>query len=376
MRIIYFCYIILLFLSSNAIFSQNIKLADSLISIGQFSKAIDLYQKESNTVKFFKIAKAYEMYGDLKLAMKSYQKYLMVDSLNVQVNYNYGLLLIELFKFKESQEVFKKLVSENANPLYDYYLGFAYEKDNNPSKALEAYRVASKKDSLHFKSNYKIAVILANNKEYKPVLTICNRFLKLDNENVDMLKLRAQIYFLQNNFTEAINDLKKLIDLNQTDVFIFEKLANSYYNTKEYKNSVMVYTSLIANSDKENADYFFNRGKCFGFLNEPKKAEEDIEKAIGLRTFRFDAEYFYMAYFYQKNNDLKKAMYYYQKTIQQDKNNEESNYQVIAIKDYEGSSPKIIIKEYESFLEKFPNASNERKKRIVLRIAHLKKESK
>ncbi|MFD2892483.1 tetratricopeptide repeat protein [Flavobacterium chuncheonense] len=365
--------LLLIFLYSICIKAQNMKLADSLMSIGQFSKAIVVYEKEGHYSKYFNIAKAYEAKGNSAEALKNYNNYLKNDTLNLQVNYNYGLLLLELSKNKEAQRVFQKLVQSNPNELYYYYLGLAFEKENDVMNSVVNFLHSAKIDSLYFKSNYKLAVYHTNGKNYKEALKITNRFLVKNASNIEMLKLRAQVYYFQSDFQNAIIDFNKLLSLNQTDTFILEKLANSYYGNKEYKEAITIYNSLIENATEENANYFYNRGKAYGFLEKTKAAEADIKKAIELKTFTFENEYFYLGYFYQKEHNLDRALYYYKKAIKQDKNHIEANYQVIAISDYKGDNPEKIIKDYENYLAQFKNLPEEKRFYIENRIKQLKR---
>lgn len=362
--------ILLIFGSINA---QENKLADSLMNIGQYSKAIIEYKKENSKKRYFKIAKAYEANGNLKYAHENYLKYREFDTLNIEVNYNYGQLLLELKQYKKAQEIFEKLLQNNSNPVYNYYLGYSFEKDNNLTKALEYYVIASEIDPYYFKSNYKKAVMLINSKDYESVLKISNRFIDENEFDIEFLKLRAQVYYIQNNFNNAIQDFNKLIILNQTDTFIFEKLAASYYGNKEFDKSIVIYSTLIDTSEEEKPEYFFNRGKCYGYLNKIKEADADINKSIQLKTFTFENEYFYLGYFYQKEQNLQKALFYYKKVIKEDKNHIEANFQIISINDYKGEKSEKTIRNYEIFLANFKNIPAEKKLFIEERIKQLKR---
>lgn len=363
----------LILLFFGVINAQQNKLADSLMVIGQYSNAILEYQKENSKSVSYKIAKAYEANGDLNSANLYYLKYKEFDSLNIEVNYNYGLLLIELQNYNESKKVFESLLQNNSNSVYNYYLGLSFEKTNNHIKALECYIKASDIDPYFFKSNYKMAVMLTNSADYEAALVICNRFIQVNGSNIDFLKLRAQIYFTQNSFKDAITDFNNLVLLNQTDTFIFEKLAASYYATKQYEKSALLYTTLIDSAEEEKPEYFFNRGKCYGNLNKLKQAEVDITKAIQLKSFTFENEYFYLGYFHQVEQNLERAMYFYKKVLKEDKEHLEANFQIIAIKDYKGEKSEKIIAQYENLLTNFKNIPAEKRQFIETRIKQLKR---
>lgn len=365
--------ILLVLFVSQIVCSQNFKLADSLLLVGQFNKAIDLYKNETHCIKYFKLAKAFEAKGDTKEAYLSYQLYLKQDSLNQTINYNYGLLLLELSKYKEAQHCFKKLIKTNQNSVFNYYLGFCYEKQGSNLEAFNYYQTSVELDSLYFKSNYKVAVMLINQKKIEEAKKICNRFLNENNEDIEMLKLRAQINYVQEKYNQAIVDFNQLLLLGQNETFILEKLAKSYYENKEYLKSSIVFSTLI--EEIEEAAYYYYRGKCYGYLNELGKAEVDIKTSIELKKFTFENEYFNLGYFYQKNNDFKKALYFYKKTLQEDNTHLEATYQTLAIKDYLGNSKQEMLKDYEKFIKRFPNLTEERKQYVTHRIDELKGKS-
>lgn len=366
-----FFYVTVLLGIAFTIKSQNVKSADSLINVGQFTEAIAIYKNEAHYSKYFNIAKAYEAKGNNQYAYNNYQEYLKNDSLNLQVNYNYGLLLLEISKHKEAQVIFKKLIKVNPNEVYYYYLGLSYEKNKDDSNAIINYNNSVKIDSLYFKSNYKLAVSYINNKKYNETLKITNRFLAQDKDNIEMLKLRAQVYYIQDDYNKAIVDFNHLLSLNQTDTFIFEKLANSYYANQEYLNAIQIYNTLIDNSEEENANYFYNRGKAYGFLEKNQKAEENIKKAIEIKTQTFENEYFYLGYFYQKEKNLDRALFYYKKSIKENKKHLEAHFQIAVINDYKGDNPKKIIKDYETLLNNFKDLPQEKVFYIENRIKQL-----
>lgn len=351
-------------------YTQNFKLADSLFNVGQFNQAIELYQKESHLIKYFKIAKAFEAKGNTMEAYLNYQNYLKKDTLNLTVNYNYGLVLLELAKSKEAQICFSQLVKTNDSPVLHYYLGLSFEKQNKVSEAIYHYKKSTELDSLYFKSNYKLAVLWIHQKEIEQAKKICNRFLNENKEDIEMLKLRAQINYVQEDYKQAIVDFNQLLLLDQKETFILEKLAKAYYENGEYLKSSMFFSTLIEISDE--ADYYLYRGNCFGYLNELEKAEADIKTAIELKQFTFEKEYFYLGYFYQKRQHFKKALLYYKKAIKEDENHLEAHYQILTIKDYLGNSSSEMLREYQFFLKRFPNISKDKKEHITNRIKELK----
>ena len=351
------------------IISQNSKLGDSLVSIGQYQKAIVEYQKEKQP-DLYKIAKAFESIDNYDEAIASYEKIRIKDTLNLKVNFQYALALLHNNDTKSTQ-ILEQLITKDKNESYYYYLGLSYEKQKNFTKAIENWRASLELNPLYFKSVYKLSLLLANMQQFDASLTIADTFLNSSPNNIDILKIRGQIYYAQKKYRNCIKDFEKVVAKNTTDENIIEKLAQAYLNTKDYKKAILLFTDLIDNYNSENANYYLNRGKCYGFLYEIEKAEEDISTSIELRTYNFDNEYFYLGFFYQQLEEYEKAMTYYKKGLNINGNHAEAAYQIIAIKDYLGQSSSILIKEYQEYLEKFQNISNQRKQLITNRITQL-----
>ena len=364
-------YIISLFVLTNTIhlFAQSMKPGDSLVNIGQYQQAITEYKKERKP-ELYKIAKAYEALDNYEEAILFYEKIREKDTLNLKVNFQYALALLHNNDIRAIQ-VLEHLVEKNESDIYYYYLGLAYEKQKNYTKAIENWQASRKLNPDYFKSVYKLSLQLANMQQLDTSLEIANAFLENHPNNIDILKIRGQIYYIKKKNRNCIKDFEKVVEKNSADDNILEKLANAYYNTKDYKKAITLYTELIENYNPENPNFYFKRGKCYGFLYEIRKAEEDINKSIELRAYTFDNEYFYLGYFYQQQAEYDKALSYYKKTLSCNNNHSEAAYQTIAIKDYHGQSPTILVKEYQDFLEKFSNISEERKQQIVDRITEL-----
>lgn len=362
------------FLITYNFYAQSIVLGDSLMASGKYNEAINSYKLASENNKNYKIAKVLEAKGNRYEALKYYQKYLKTDSLTTAINFDYGLLLIAMSKHNEAQIIFYKLVNKEANnPIFLYYLGVTFETLNETVKAFKYYKLASEIDSMFHKSNYKLAFLYSQIKQEKEALVICNRFINQNPEDLEMLKLRAQLYFVINDYSNAITDYERLLLLNQNDDFIYKDLAKAYFFQKEYKKAITIYDFLIT-QNPDTANYYFQRALCFGNLNEFQKAQIDINESIEIKQVNFENEYFYKAVYYQKNNQLDKALTFYKKTILENQDNIEAHYQVCIISDYKQTNKKNVLPLFESFLKRFPDVSQQKTENIQKRISEIKQE--
>lgn len=368
-------YILLFFLTlSLQSYAQNIALGDSLVAIGKYNEAINTYKLASENSKNYKIAKVFEAKGNKNEALKYYQNYIRLDSTSIPINFDFGLLLLDVSKYDEAQIVFDKLVqNQNSNPIFLYYLGLSFEKLNEPGKAFKNYKLASDIDSTYHKSNYKLAYFYSQIKQEEEGIKICNRFIKQNSDDIDMLKLRAQLYYILNEYSSAITDYELLLKLNQDDEFIYKDIAKAYFKLSNYKKAIEIYDYLLA-LNPEDSNYYFERALCFGNLNDFKKAQNDLDKTIELKQVTFESEYFYKAVYYQKNVQLAQALQFYNKAYKENSNNIEAYYQICVITDYKEVNKKKILPVFELFLKKFPKAHQSKTDYITKRISQLKQE--
>lgn len=367
-------YILVLFILSLQSYTQNIILGDSLVAIGKYNEAINIYKLASENSKNYKIAKVFESKGNKNEALKYYQNYLKQDSTSISVNFDFGLLLLDISKYDKAQIVFNKLVqNQKSNPIFLYYLGLTFDKQNDLINAFKNYKLASDIDSTYHKSNYKLAFLYSQIKKEKEGIKICNRFIKQNSDDIDMLKLRAQLYYVLNDYANAITDYESLLKLNQDDEFIYKDIAKAYFKQNNYKKAIGIYDYLLE-LNPEDSNYYFERALCFGNLNDFKKAQNDLDKTIELKQVTFESEYFYKAVYYQKNVQLDHALKFYNKAFNENRENEEAYYQICVITDYKEVNKKKVLPVFERFLKQFPKAHPSKKDYITKRISQLKQD--
>jgi len=367
-------YLLFFFILSLQNYAQSIILGDSLITVGKYNEAIKAYNLASENVKNYKIAKVFEAKGNKNEALKYYQNYFVQDSISIPITFDYGSLLLDVSKYKEAQIIFDELVKKQKdNPIFLYYLGLAYDKQNEPLKAFNNYKLASEIDSLYHKSNYKLAYFYTQIKQEKEAIKICNRFINQNDEDIEMLKLRAQVYYVKEDYNNAIKDYEKLLQLNQEDEFIYKDIAKAYFMQEQYREAIKIYDYLLE-LNPEDSNYYFERSLCFGNIGEYNKAQNDLDKTIELKQVTFESEYFYKAVYYQKNVQLNQALRFYNKAYKENNENVEAYYQICIITDYKEVDKKNVLPFFERFLKRFPEAHTSKTNYINKRISQLKQE--
>jgi Tfp pilus assembly protein PilF len=114
-------------------------------------------------------------------------------------------------------------------------------------------------------------------------------------------------------YAKAKNFLKKLLEKNKEDFYIYQLLGVIYYNTGNIDKSIKYY-NLSLNIKSENAGVLLNLGIIYRSLNDLMKAKKFILKSIEVDP-NFLNSYLNMTNIYEIEKNYVKANEYYQKAF-------------------------------------------------------------
>lgn len=330
------------------------KQGDSLFELGDYNRAISAYQKSSlDAETHFKIAKSYEALGFSKEALEQFELSLEKDDSKTIVQYNYGKLLYSLGNIKQANPVFASLAANNPkNPNYPFYQGLLGEKEND-TLAIPFYKEALSHDPKHLNSVYRLAKILTEKRKFNQAKPYIEQGLNVDDSSKRFLLLKALSSFYQDKFHDAILTIKKLIDLDNGNEDLWEKLAISYAKTYQYQLASEAFEKLIQDYDKENPFYYYNLGKCLMGLDEFEKGRLEIQIAIALQTPQLDKEYVTIAASYNRERDYQKTIEFLQKALKENPNNQYAQYQLAVAADNYFKDDSEVLKYYERYIDFF-----------------------
>ena len=375
MKLNHSLFLILLFAPSTFLFAQ-IKIGDSLASLGFYEKALNFYENDTRFLKHYKKAKVLESLGDLPAAQSEYEQYLAIDSLSLQVRFDYGKNLFLQNQFFKAIQVFEPLTKNAENATFYYYLAQVYHEVFQTISAVKAYENVIRLRPLHIPSNYYlIKQYLFENKLTKAKYLI-DTVLEKYPKNTDFIYLNAKYFIAVTQYDKAIEQLNLYIQLNQKDDFVYETLAKTYMNNREYQKAIETLQQAIKLFDShENADYQFYLGVSYGYLKEVENAKKHILNSVDILTIKFAREYYTIGYFYYENKQYPLAIQYFKKAINEQDDYEDAHYHWLLIR--LGSNEKATekLKAVEDFNSKFPGMNPERKEYIQKQINYWKKEA-
>jgi len=346
--------------------------ADSLMALGNYSKAIELYKTHNNpnTVNQ-KIASAYEAIGNYTQAVQYYQFAVNNQPENILLNYQYGKLLSKLKKYSEAKTVFSDLVNQDSkNPNFLYELGLIYEKTND-SLTLPTFQQVYKLDNNHQKAIFKIARHYLVKRRNDSVSFYVDKGLKTNTENVELISLKAQNYYWLQQYENAITWFEKLIDLGESSQQIHEMLSFAYKENYDYDLAIKQ-LEIALKYDPKNADNLFRVGQYYHKLNDNENAEKYMNAALLLMDQPLDREYRELAVVYNFQKKYAEAIQTLNKSIKENPDNEYTQFILAYTKETYYADLQSKIDVYNKYLQKFPNGQF--KSMVERRLSDLKKE--
>lgn len=349
-----------------------LNMADSLYVNGNYSKAIEHYKAYNNQSEVFvKIAKAYIAIGNYDDALLNYEASIKTNPNITLVTYEYGKLLANTKKYKEASKVFNDLVYiDNKNPDYYYELGLALEQLKD-STAIDKFRSAYALDETHQKAIYKIAKFYLQNRKYDMVNKYADKGLETYANNLELINLKAQNYYWQQDYREAIKCFEKLIELGESSEFVYEKLSVCYEKHFNYKKALEFRElALIFNPDDATTRYVI--GSYYLELEDFENAEKYISQALLALDRPLDEEYMKLANVLNRQKKYKEAISTLDKAIKEAPTNEYAHFHLALTLEAYYADYDAKLNAYENFKKKFPNSAiNEF---VDDRISRIKKE--
>ncbi|NHF58465.1 tetratricopeptide repeat protein [Flavobacteriaceae bacterium TP-CH-4] len=353
---------------------QNLKIADSLYTIGNYTAAINFYAKVGSQNSNLQIARVYNAMGNYDKAIDQYRDVVGKD-LGLEIaRFELGKLYLKTKQFDEARKIFSYLVSTNkTNPEYRYYQGEAFRELDQIASSLVAYKKAVDLDSTHLRSLFRLGKYYTVKLERGAALKYVNRGLEFYKNDVALVNLKALILYNDDQFENAIPWFEKVLELGEKKEYIYSKLAYCYYKNWEFDKAKAMYRILSA-IDDTNPDAYFGLGSVYLRNKQLDSAEINFKTAIEVKDPALDREYNALASLARERNDLKSALEYYRLAYQEDTTSSTGYYQVCTVADQYYEDPKIRLEYYENFLRKFGKEVPYLSKTVLRRIRELKEE--
>ena len=354
--------------------SSALSVADSLYTLGNYTAAINEYAKIGDANASLQIARAYNAIGNFDKAIAQYQATLAKNPTMDIARFELGKLLLKTKNYQTALEAFHDLVTKGQeNPEYFYYLGRAYESVEKQDEANNAFRKAVAKDSTHLRSLYALGKYFVGQEIRDSALVYIDQGLRFYGDDISMINLKAQAYYNNGQYKQAIPWFERLLELGENRPFILERTAFSYYRNYDAEKAIQAYR-LLAMDPWSLADAYSGMGQVYLQEKQLDSAQYYIKKSIEERTVTFENEYADLGRIARLQDKTKESMDYYKKAWEENKKNLYNYYQVCILADEYYKDPKTRLKYYESLLEMYPDLTPFIKERAIKRISEIKEE--
>lgn len=165
-----------------------------------------------------------------------------------------------------------------------YFLGSSYYDSGNLEKALTIFSYIKKLAPDYVLLHYKIAKIYNEQGLYEEAIDEYKKMLEIDPYLKEALVELAYIYYnKKSRFDEAEKCLLKALEKYNNDPALFSNLGNIYFMSKRLNESIECFKKAIA--IKEDKDYYYNLGCVYFTMNDIKSAKLYVNKAAKLDPF-------------------------------------------------------------------------------------------
>ena len=367
---------ILIFFSAYMIVGQSTttSIADSLYTLGNYTKAINEYAKINDANATHQIARAYEAMGNHAKAITQYESVINSDTENLLAKFELGKILDKTKSYKKAEVLFK-ILTEKApdNPEFYYYLGKVLQEQSNYEFGNAALKKAVDLDSTHLRSIFLLGKYFVAVEEPANAIEILDKGLESAPDDVALLNLKALAHFNNGFFKDAAPLFERLVELGETQPFVLKKLGYSQFKNWDFEKAKKTYRMLEAIPNME-PDAYFGLGEVY--LQEKKldSAETYFLKSIEERRYIFEDEYRNLGRIANLKGDKKQALDYYKKAWEENTTNQFAYWQVCMMADEYYEDPKTTLTHYEKLLSDYPELVPFLKERAHKRIKELKEE--
>ena len=353
MRLLFVLLVVVCIQNKTEAQSSVLNQADSLYINGNYSKAISVYKTYDKLSEVYdKIAKSYIAIGNYDAALEHYKLSVEAHPKNALTLYEYAKLLSKTKKFELAIEVFNRLMNiDYRNPNYHYEMGLALEKMKD-STAINRFRSAYDLDQTHQKAIYRIARHYLKKRRHTLAEKYIDKGLESYANNVELISLKAQSFYLQEYYTKARDNFQRLVDLGESSEFIHEKLSLCHAQNSDYELAIKQRKKALK-YNALNATGLFVIGTYYERLRDFEKAEKYIKQALSLMDVPLDQEYQKLGTVYNWQNKHKEAIAALQKSLDENPKNVRTAFFIITTKDAYYKDIDTKIKLYKDFKEKY-----------------------
>ncbi len=300
---------------------------DSLYAIGEYSKAIGLYQNQiPNTFnERISLAKIYLAKQQNDKALNLYKLALNKKQV-LKHRFTYAQLLLGQKQYQLADSVLTQLhIDYPKNAEFVYQLGLS-KKPNNTTTLNQYFAKAIALDSTHLRAYYELAYFYTKIKSYKKAQETCLKALKINSKHKKIIGLLAQVLYNNKTYQQALEYFKAFDKHYDVPEFMLKKMAFSAWYLQDLELAIKYYNRLLQ-IDPKSYRYHQNIAKVYNASGNFKSAMRHAFSALRHKDVSQAKIYYELGLAFLGTKQYKLAVSTFEKVI-----DETPNYEVAYVK--------------------------------------------
>ncbi|ADG13816.1 Tetratricopeptide TPR_2 repeat protein [Methanocaldococcus infernus ME] len=253
--------------------------------------------------------------GENKKAIELLNSILKKDPENFLANYILGIIYKLEGDFEKANECFEKIFLNNFSQLSCNNLICVNFILGNAHKVLYyAEKLEKTKKKCVCVSNFHKALIYMESMEYEKALEELDKLLEVNNKFILAWRFKAEIYKNLGRFEEALTCIEKVIELGGKNSASWMLKGEILENLGKLKEALKAY--YVALELNKNLKFLY---KKVGYLELTQGNYNEAIKYLGeyLNNYKDVEGKYYLALAYEKTKDYKKALDLYSEVIEE-----------------------------------------------------------
>ena len=265
-----------------------IEMANLYICTGEYKRSLavlkNVHEKDKNNVEVYEcMAISFENLGEIKAAIESYKRILLLCPEHREANIKLASLLEKQENYKEAIKFHTKQLEITKSIQGLFNRGLVYLKMNELELARKDFKEAVKMNPYNPMSYNYLGITYLYDDNYEEALNAFEKSVERIEQEPSPIPYRnlAITYVKLHNIEKAVECYEKNINIF-SEPYDYEQMAILLYEQKMYKESVEAYTKKAKLEDEEtsNIDLYIWVGKCNTGLESENTALKYYTKAI------------------------------------------------------------------------------------------------
>ena len=232
----------------------------------------------------FNLGVALMRLGKFNDAIFQFQRVVELDPNHAEARYYLGYLLYEINQYQNSvTELTQALLLNSQNAKTYYYLGKSYQSLNKMKQALESFSMSIKIAADYGESHYELGVIYQSILKFENAISSYKKAKKYISNDMLNYNLGFLLYS-DEKFYEALTPLREYIINNPTDYEVLAMLGNIFKKENRYSEAIDTYIRLLDAFPNE-LEYYYGIAESYLYLGNYSQA-----KIYYLKILSFDEE--------------------------------------------------------------------------------------